>query len=137
MKANKIKILVKAVMLLGTMYTFGQTALNVRELRPKGEFENSERKKLYSDKNTTSSIVWVKKETKSHKHISHTVTQYVIEGKGIMTIGDKEFKVKSGSYYVTPEKTFHSLIVTSKKPMKILTVQTPEFFGKDRIIQEK
>jgi len=60
----------------------------------------------------------------------------VIEGEGIMTVGDKTFKIKTGDYFVVPQNTYHSLKVTSKTPMKVISVQAPEFTGKDRIFEE-
>jgi mannose-6-phosphate isomerase-like protein (cupin superfamily) len=51
-------------------------------------------------------------------------------------INKKEFHVKSGDYFRIPKNTFHSLKVKSKNSMKVLSVQSPEFLGKDRIFEK-
>jgi mannose-6-phosphate isomerase-like protein (cupin superfamily) len=52
-----------------------------------------------------------------------------------MTINNKSFDIKSGDYFRIPKNTFHSLIVKSEEPMKVLSVQSPEFLGKDRVFE--
>ena len=123
------------IALLITGFTFSQDISNVESIKPEKEYENILVKKLYSDAKSTFFVIWIKQEVKSHKHATHTESIVVLEGKGKMTINKKTFKLKAGDYFVIPENTFHSLKVTSKTPMKVISVQAPEFLGKDRVFE--
>ena len=89
--------------------------------------------KLASDKHTSCYVIWVKNNVKAHKHEVHTENIYILEGTGEMTLGDESFNIKQGDFVTIPPNTIHSLTVTSDIPVKVLSVQAPEFFGKDRI----
>jgi len=57
---------------------------------------------------------------------------YVLEGTGMMQLGDPTLVITSGSYINIPKNTVHSVKVTSDTPMKVLSIQSPKFTGKDR-----
>ncbi len=114
---------------------FSQEVTNIKALQPHEEFENILIKKLDTDSNSTSFVIWIKKEIKSHNHETHSEIISVIEGAGVMTINKKSFDIKSGDYFRIPKNTFHSLEVKSKKAMKVLSIQSPEFLGKDRVFE--
>lgn len=107
--------------------------LSLKDQKPPPGFENIYTQKLASDSLGTSFLIWVKKEVKPHYHASHTEVLYVLEGKGIFTLDSNSFPFRAGDYLLIPRKQVHSLQVTSEKPMKILSVQAPEFDGSDRI----
>ena len=130
-----MKPLLLSIALLFTGILFAQNTTNIKAITPEKEFENILIKKLDTDTNSTSFIIWVKKGVKSHKHETHSELIYVVEGSGVMTIKNKSFDIKSGDYFRIPQNTFHSLAVNSKKPMKVLSVQSPEFLGTDRIFE--
>lgn len=88
---------------------------------------------LFSDSLVSSFVIVIKKEVKKHKHVSHAEHVYVLEGTGEMVLGDKTFTVKKGDVLFIPKNTPHAVRVTSKKPMKVLSVQAPYFNGKDRV----
>ena len=50
-------------------------------------------KKLDTDSNSTSFIIWIKKGVKSHKHETHSEIISVIEGEGVMIINKKSFDI--------------------------------------------
>lgn len=100
---------------------------------PSENYENIHVLKLDSDKHSSSFLIWIKKEVKAHKHEKHSEAIYILEGEGNMRLGEKEFMVKAGDYIFVPEGTVHSVKVTSGIPMKVLSVQAPEFLGNDRI----
>lgn len=108
----------------------------VSEITPEEPFDNILVKKIDSDKNSTSFIIWVKSDVRAHKHEHHTETLYVLEGEGNMKLGDTEFVVKAGDYVSIPENTVHSVEVTSTTPLKVISLQAPEFLGKDRVFLE-
>lgn len=86
-----------------------------------------------SDSLSSSFVIFIKKEVKKHKHATHTENVYILDGEGEMLLGDKTFKVKKGDIIFIPMNTVHSLKVTSSIPVKVLSVQSPHFDGKDRI----
>ncbi|MGB0522408.1 MAG: cupin domain-containing protein [Flammeovirgaceae bacterium] len=116
--------------------TFSIKAQHLGQLnafQPDEEYENIFVKKLYSDQHTSTFIVWVKKEVKAHSHQKHTEQVGVLEGKAEMTLGDQTFVVKKGDWIMIPQGTIHAVKVLSKKPVKVISIQTPEFKGKDRV----
>jgi mannose-6-phosphate isomerase-like protein (cupin superfamily) len=58
----------------------------------------------------------------------------VLEGEGEMTIGNKKMTIKKGDILFIPKNTAHSLKVTSKDPVKVISIQAPNFDGKDRVM---
>ncbi len=116
---------------------FSQNIVHIQQTNSDEEFDNISIKKLDSDSNSTSFIIWVKKGVKSHKHETHSELIYVVDGEGMMTIDKNTYTIRKGDYFRIPQNTFHALKVTSKTPMKVVSVQSPEFFGKDRIFEEK
>ncbi len=131
-----MKQVVVILLLLLPAFVFSQNIINVNGIEPDTAYDNIHVKKLDTDSNSTSFVIWVKKNVKSHKHEKHSEILYVIEGTGKMTIGDKTILIKAGDYFRIPENTFHSLTVTSKIPVKVISVQAPEFFGEDRIFEK-
>ena len=105
-------------------------------LQPPADFENIHVQKVGSDQNSTSFIIWVKEEVKPHYHETHTETLYVLEGSGMMTMGDEGQRIGPGTLLLIPKGTVHSVEVTSSEPLKVLSVQAPEFHGKDRHFTE-
>ncbi|MBL4716052.1 MAG: cupin domain-containing protein [Bacteroidia bacterium] len=116
--------------------TQAQITEDIKNLQPAEEFENIHVQKIYSDSNSTGFVIWVKKSVKAHKHVTHTEHLYILEGEGQMEIGTKDYLIKPGDYLVIPENTAHSLKVTSSNLVKVLSIQTPEFLGNDRVFIE-
>lgn len=125
--------------ILLTIFTFLLTqtiyaqVINISEMQPPAEFENIHVEKLATDSLSTSFVIWVKQEVKSHYHAFHTETLYVLEGTGVFNLGEKVVNLAPGDFIEIPKGTFHSVFITSPTPMKVLSVQAPEFNGKDRI----
>lgn len=115
---------------------FAQYTIDVNTLLPEKEFENVFVKELYSDSNTTTFIIWVKHDVKSHKHLSHTENIKIIEGTGEMTVGKETFLIKSNDFFIIPQNTFHAVKVTSTTPLKLISIQSPYFNGDDRIFEK-
>ena len=118
------------------LMTFGLQAQNnhqFKSMQPDQEFENVLVKKIYSDKHTSTFVIWIKKEVKAHRHQTHTEQVRILEGKGEMILGDQKIRIKKGDWITIPEGTIHAVKVLSKKPLKVVSIQTPEFKGKDRV----
>ena len=99
-------------------------------------FDNIHVEKLYTDSLSSSFVVWVKGFVPSHKHENHTESIYVEEGKAIMKLGEDSFVIQKGDYIVIPFNTYHSVEeVVSEIPLKVLSIQSPNFVGKDRVFK--
>jgi mannose-6-phosphate isomerase-like protein (cupin superfamily) len=100
-------------------------------------YENVYSRALYSDTSIVSSfVIFIKKEVKAHKHITHAEHVIVLEGKAEMTLNDKMFPIKKGDVIFIPKNSYHSVKTTSKITLKVLSIQAPYFDGKDRVIKE-
>ena len=77
--------------------------------------------------------IFVKNKVPLHKHVEHSETIYVLEGKGLFQLGDQNMEIVAGDYIRVPKGTAHAVKVLSSIPLKIISVQAPEFFGKDRV----
>lgn len=103
-------------------------------IKAPADYENIYSKPISSDSLSSSFIIFIKKEVKKHKHAFHTEHVYILEGEGEMVLGEKTIKVKKGDIIFIPKNTPHSLKVTSIIPVKVLSIQSPYFDGKDRIL---
>lgn len=90
---------------------------------------------LYSDSLVSSFCIIIPEKVKAHRHDFHTEQVIVLEGEGVMTMGDKKFTIHKDDMIFIPKGQVHSVVVT-KAPLKVISNQTPYFDGKDRIIAE-
>lgn len=124
-----------ALLILAHM-SFGQQVENIANFQPELNYENVHVYELDSDPLTTTYLIWVKSDVKEHYHAEHTEVVYVLEGEGELTLGDTKRIIRPGDYIFIPKGTRHSVLVKSESPMKVLSVQTPQFDGSDRVIIE-
>ncbi len=111
-----------------------QVHKELNAINPDQEFENVFVKKIAEDSLQSSFIIWIKKDVKGHFHEEHTENIVVIEGKAEMLFDGQRIIVKKGDYLNIPRGTKHSVTkVISRKPLKVLSIQAPNFDGKDRI----
>ena len=110
--------------------------LNLSEITIPAGVENIHVHKISSDAHSSDFVIFIKKMVPLHKHLNHTETIYVLEGRGIFQQGDEYFEIGPGDYLRIPEDTPHAVKVTSSETLKVLSVQAPEFLGKDRIFIE-
>lgn len=90
-------------------------------------------KNLSNDSLSSSFYIEIFDQVAKHKHLSHSESIYIIEGEGVMILGQKEMIVKAGDFVFVPKNTPHAVRVLSKVPLKVLSVQAPYFDGKDRV----
>ena len=109
---------------------------SINEIYPDKEFENIHVKKISSDSSSSTFAIWIKQKVKLHKHVYHTENVLIDEGFGEFQINDSVYKVTAGDLIIIPKNTWHGVIVNSKSIMKVISVQSPEYFGKDRIFKE-
>ena len=128
-----MKLLLSLVLCLALHSLSAQHLPDLKNIQPHDTFSNILVRKLYSDSLSSSFLIWVKKEVPLHKHMLHSEHVYIIEGKGMMTLGDSSFLIKTGDMVFIPKGTPHDFRTTSKRPAKILSVQSPHFDGSDRV----
>ena len=101
----------------------------------KEDYDNISITKLSTNSDATTFAIWIKKKVKIHKHIKHTEHVYIKQGKGKFQLADSLYNVKTGDLIIIPKNTWHGVIVESRNPMKVISIQSPEFFGKDRVFK--
>ena len=130
----------QTILFLPLLFTgFLSSAQNFQSLdtiNPPASFDNIYSRPIHSDSLSSSVLIFIKKEVKPHKHVFHTEQVYIVEGEGEMVVGEKKMPVKKGDMILIPKGMVHSLSVTSKAPVKVLSVQAPMFDGKDRVMVE-
>jgi mannose-6-phosphate isomerase-like protein (cupin superfamily) len=93
--------------------------------------------KLSDDPHCSSFFICIPEQVKKHKHEHHTEHVYVLEGEAEMVLGEKKFTVRKGDFFIIPQGTPHAVKVTSSIPLKVISVQSPQFDGSDRVwVQE-
>jgi len=107
------------------------------DIKPQEEYTNVKMVPLHSDENTSLFLIFVKQSVRKHVHQYHTEVVTILEGTGRMYLGGEYFDVKAGDHIVIPPNTAHGVVTTSSKPLKVLSAQSPEFFGDDRVFIEE
>ena len=125
------------LILLFPFWSFGQTFNGLDNYAPSEDFDNIHVQKVTEDTLQSCFVIWVKNGVKAHYHKNHTENLVVISGEAMMTLGDEIFLIKKGDYVNIPKGTVHSVTqILSDEPLKVLSIQSPQFFGKDRIFIE-
>ncbi|MGZ3902569.1 MAG: cupin domain-containing protein [Bacteroidia bacterium] len=128
-------------LLLSCLFILGITALKAQNyqaldtIKAPANLDNIFSRTLYSDSLTSSFVIFIKREVKEHKHTTHAEHVVVLDGEAIMKVDGQSFKIKKGSMVFIPKDTWHYVKVTSKIPLKVVSIQAPNFDGKDRIFK--
>lgn len=93
-------------------------------------------KRIGGDSTYSAFVIQIQNEVRAHHHQHHTEIIYVLSGKARMQLGDSSFIIRRKDTFVIPAGTVHSVRNLRKKPLKVLSIQTPHFDGKDRIWKE-
>jgi mannose-6-phosphate isomerase-like protein (cupin superfamily) len=117
--------------------SFSQDLTALKKMKPADDFENIHVQKVSEDSLQSTFVIWVKSGVKEHFHAEHTENIYVISGKATMTLADSTFTIKKGDHLTIPKGTPHSVMkVIGRKPLQVLSIQSPYFDGSDRIFTE-
>lgn len=125
--------ILKLIVLFFSLEASAQEIIQFENVQPDDDYENVLSKKIFSDERASTFIIWVKKSVALHYHAQHTEQVYILEGEGDMLLGNKVYHLKPGDYILIPQGMAHSVVVTSDYPMKVLSIQAPEFDGTDRV----
>lgn len=101
---------------------------------PDSAYKNICIKALYSDTLVSTFLIWIKHKVPAHLHQYHTEQVLILEGKAEMWVNHNRYQVKAGDWIVLPPNCSHAVKVKSRKPLKVLSIQAPEFNGKDRLL---
>ena len=71
-----------------------------------------------------------------HHHVVLEEIYYIVEGNGLMTVGDEQREVGAGDAVYIPRLHRHTLTNTGSEPMRILLVCGPAFFYEDHRIEK-
>lgn len=126
----------KAVLLLlalGAIINLNaQNTLNLDSLELESELEGIGVAKLDSDSLVSTFVIWIEDEVPNHRHNTHSETVIVLSGTANMTLGNEVIIISRGDYVFIPMGTPHSVAVTGNEPLKVISIQAPEFDGSDR-----
>lgn len=89
--------------------------------------------KLASDINASQFLIFIRTKVAPHKHLTHSESLYVLAGAGEMQLGERRFAIGAGDFVQIPMGAVHGVTVTSAEPLKVLSIQAPEFDGTDRV----
>lgn len=111
--------------------------VDVKKLTPSPEnYDNIYIQKIAEDTFQSSYVIWVKEQVKSHYHDHHSEYIHVLDGKAIMRLDSSNFTIQKGDVIFIPQKSIHAVKTLSKKPLKVISIQTPLFDG-DRVWVEE
>jgi len=124
-----------ALFFCSPLFVMSQQIIPTDTLPTPSNLENVYSRKIADDSLQTSFVIWVKRHVTEHYHQAHTENIYVLEGKAEMTINGEKRIVRKGDYITIPMNTRHAVTkVLSRKPLKVISIQSPQFDGTDRII---
>lgn len=130
-----MKNFILVVFLYYGFQTFGQEHIHLDSISMKSDDALIVRK-IAGDSLSSSFLIVIKQGVKKHLHKDHSETIFILDGEGKMLLGEKIIQVKKGDYIFIPKNTPHKVDVTSKIPLKVLSIQSPLFDGKDRVLLE-
>lgn len=131
-----MKVIIKLSYLLVSINICSQDLVNnIISYSAPIEYENIHVQKLSSDSLASTFVIWIKKKVKLHKHINHTENVIIQQGSGKFQLNDSIYSVSTGDIITIPKNSWHGVVTTSKIPMKVISIQSPEFLGKDRIFK--
>ena len=111
--------------------------VDVKKLKPSPEnYDNIHIQKIAEDTFQSSYVIWVKKQVKPHYHNHHSEYIHVLDGRAIMRLDSSNFTIQKGDVIFIPQKSTHAVKTLSKKPLKVISIQTPLFDG-DRVWVEE
>lgn len=66
-------------------------------------------------------------QTAPHRHSTTEAVYYLIRGSGMMTLGDKKFKVGKGTAIHIPPGTLHGIKATGRTGLTYVSVNSPPY----------
>ena len=119
-----------------TMLMYSQEFVGeFNKVRPDSAFENIHVHQISTNPNSTTFAIWVKRKVNIHKHENHVEHIYITQGEGRFHLGSTTYHVEPGDLIIVPKNTWHGVDVISSNPLRVISIQSPEFKGIDRIFK--
>ena len=122
-----------AFLMFSFIYQGQENVMKINQIKTSVEFKNIHVKKISSNPSSSTFAIWIKKKVMVHKHLNHTENILIQSGYGQLQLNDSIYNVSTGDLIVVPKNTWHGVIIESKEPMMVISIQSPEFFGNDRV----
>lgn len=132
----KTVIVISASILLSSAILSAQSHHSLLGQTPAVSFENILVESLAGDSLSSSFLIWVKKSVAPHFHEHHSENVIILDGHAQMRIGNDTLQIEKGDHLFIPKGTPHAVWVKSDKPLKAISIQSPRFDGKDRVLIE-
>ena len=110
-----------------------EAVINIESVIPPKEYNNIHVQKISSDSLSSTFVIWVKQKVKLHKHLYHRENVIILEGSGQFQLKDSIYNVSAGDIITIPKNTWHGVTINSRDIMKVISIQSPEFLGNDRV----
>lgn len=66
-----------------------------------------------------------------HRHNEAETVLYIIEGEGVVSVGNEQTAVRAGQRLLVPRGEFHG-VTTGDSPLRFLSVQSPPILNRAR-----
>ncbi len=113
---------------------------NVREAIAKNQIGSEEKTKLFGlfeNADHTVNVIQTRGAVPAHHHVEHDEMVMILEGKGTFTIEGQAREVSAGEILVIPRGAVHSYVHQGDGVTAVISVFSPKFDPKDRIMAEK
>ena len=130
-----MKLIIKLSYLLVSINICSQDLVsNIISCSAPIEYENIHVQKTSSDSLASTFVIWIKQKL-NFTNIYHRENVIIQEGSGKFQLKDSIYNVSTGDIITIPKNSWHGVTINSKIPMKVISIQSPEFLGKDRIFK--
>jgi quercetin dioxygenase-like cupin family protein len=123
------------VLLVTLNFKAQNTITNIEFIKPTKEYDNIHVQKISSDSLSTTFVIWIKQKVRLHKHLYHRENVIIKEGSGQFQLEDSVYNVSAGDMITIPKNTWHGVTINPKNIMKVISIQSPEFLGDDRVFK--
>lgn len=113
---------------------------NVREAIQKNPIGTEEKTKLvalFENTDHTVNLIQTRGAVPAHHHADHDELVMILEGKGTFTIEGQNREVAPGDILIIPRGAVHSYVHQGDGVTQVVSVFSPKFDPKDRIMAEK
>jgi len=113
---------------------------NVQEAiqkNPLGAEEKTKLLPLFENADHTVNVIQTRGMVPAHHHVEHDEMVMVLEGKGTFTIEGQTREVAAGDILIIPRGAVHSYMHQGDGRTAVVSVFSPKFDPKDRIMVEK
>ncbi|MCI0656063.1 MAG: cupin domain-containing protein [Acidobacteria bacterium] len=107
----------------------------ILKAHPLKEGDNQTSVELMRGEGVSAHLLQVRSRVRPHYHKDHSETVYLLEGSGILIVGDRAYPVKMGSLIMIPRGVIHSF--EAKQSTSVLSIFDPPFDGADRIFVDE